>query len=195
MASRVRQALGLVRSLEDAKCPRMMTRRSAWILPLVCLVAACSSDDATDQNAGGSSGSANVAGSMNGGGTGGTSVGGAPNFGAVGTGPVSCSGVSGDSCPAGMICCERFPSAANTCVASFAACDAEPLACDDPSDCPGQKCCAQRLNFTGISKYAGSGCKSSCTTGTDRVVCATNADCAAAEPTCQQSAESFMGCF
>ncbi|MEO8900943.1 MAG: hypothetical protein ABI488_04775 [Polyangiaceae bacterium] len=179
----------------------MNGRRWAF-LGLLVLSAGCSSGG-SDSGGGGSAGSSGAPSGAGGGAAGSPSntagsaggPSGLTGLGTVGTGAVACSGVSGDSCPAGSVCCVRFPSADNTCEASYAACtNGRPLGCDDPTDCTGQKCCARPVPGVGVATYYGSGCKAACDPATDRIICATTADCAGTGA-CMQSATSFMACL
>ncbi|MES1177830.1 MAG: hypothetical protein ABUL62_26125 [Myxococcales bacterium] len=173
-----------------------------WVLVgLMALSAGCSSDAATPSGGAGASGVTGGAGSgagsaRSGAGSAGSGAGSAGSpasgLGTVGTGSVVCVRAAGGSCPAGSVCCVRFPDAEDTCESSYAACtNGRPLGCDDPSDCAGQKCCAKKGSGT---TYNGSGCKSACDSTTDRTICATSADCGPAGA-CMQSATSFMACF
>ena len=180
-----------------------MSGRRWAIIGLVALAAGCASDgsdtDGSSGAGGKGAGGAGAAGARAG--TGAASAGSAGNpspvmaLGTVGTGPVFCFGVSGDSCPAGSVCCVRFPAASNTCENSYAACaDGQPLGCDDPSDCAGQKCCSKPVPGVGVAAYYGSGCKASCDPTSDRIICAVDADCNGTGA-CMQSAASFKACF
>jgi hypothetical protein len=121
-------------------------------------------------------------------GAGGTS---SANWGSIGTGTVKCEGVDGALCPAGQVCCERAPFGDNSCEASFAACaDGLPVACDEPADCGAQKCCAKRPGV-GTAAHKGTGCKASCAPDLDRIVCATNDDCAGTGA-CMQSGDAAL---
>src|SRR6187399_292231 len=143
----------------------MSERRRAALFGLVTLIVGCSSDSTSGDPGGStsSSGSTSVGGvTGSGAGVTGNATSGA-GLGSIGTGPVACAGASEGSCPAGSVCCARFTGAADTCADSYEACtDGLPLGCDDPTDCPGQKCCAKKPPGPGTATHYGSGCKSAC---------------------------------
>ena len=154
---------------------------------LGCAALGCS-EDATDTDTG-SAGSAGVAAS---GGTGGSS---APDVtGTTGSGTVECYGTTGSSCTGGQVCCDGFPFADNLCVGLISDCHATPYACDDPSDCPGARCCVTLRQPAGTDPYLGTSCKTECAPPSDVVVCSVDEDCQVGE-TCSQSAASFRRCM
>lgn len=183
---------------------RMLRRRLVGLFLFGVFLAGCGDDD--DSSADGKAGAASVGGSPGSGGSGagaagsngGGSAGMSPSnsLGSLGTGSIKCEGVAGSVCPAGNVCCERAPFGDNTCEASFAACSSDglPVACDEPSDCGAQKCCAKRPGV-GTAAHQGTGCKTACDAALDRIVCSTNDDCAGTGA-CMQSGDAVLkACF
>jgi hypothetical protein len=182
--------------------------RASWaiLVGLGVFLSACGDDDDSSPSA--SAGSGGAAGSDAGGsagtgtqaagtsGSAGSAAGGSGSaLGTVGSGGVKCAGVTGASCASGQVCCERAPFGSNSCESSYAACaDGLPVGCDEPGDCPAQKCCAKRPGV-GTAAHQGTGCKASCAVDTDRIVCSSNDDCAGTGA-CMQSGDAALEiCF
>lgn len=173
------------------------------LLSLGLFVSGCGGDDDDDGPAGGggpggssNAGSGNVGGQGSGSGGGGTSGSGAAGLGNVGTGSVRCAGVAGSVCAAGSVCCERAPFGDNSCEPSLSDCaDGLPVACDEPSDCPQQKCCAKRPGGVGTAAHNGTGCKAACSADLDRIVCGSNDDCQGTGACMQSGDATLKMCF